>query len=120
MSDFNYTLFENVSDNSNGQYSLQISSDFDQAIYKVGLPVNVTNPQSSTGTIVIELILDSGSHSAITHDFPLGFSPGYSTINWKIEVIYVDVQGNEIERKTKNTEQAEIVAMPRPVDSNLV
>ena len=116
MSDIDYTLFENVSDNSNGDYSLQIETSFNQNIYSADGAVIISQPGSATGTVEVRLKLKNGSDSAIIHDFPLDFQFSY-TPHWKIDIQYEDDQGVVVKKKKENTEQAEIVSVPRPINS---
>ena len=114
--DFNYTLFVSKENAAEHPYELQISTLFNESAYQAGEWSIIQSPQSARDTLIVQLRLLPGDDPEIIHDLNLGILPTYVP-EWEIDVEYIDgVTEESLVRKKKNTQQAKIVATPKPLN----
>lgn len=116
MSNITYTLYEEPKqENSNlMDYEIQFCADFGSPNYQMGEVSIISLPQNLGETLKIKLEVIPGSDQHIVHDFPIGDFPN-DIHEWKLDVEYVDENGEKIHDKEVKTAQTEAEAGPRPV-----
>jgi hypothetical protein len=114
--DFNYTLYVSAENEAQHPYELQISTLFSESEYQAGEWSIIQSPQGTTDALVLQLKVLPGTDVEIIHDLNLGILPTYVP-EWEIDVEYIDgVTNASLGRKKKNTQQAKIVATPKPLN----
>lgn len=110
--DFTYVLWYSQQ-NPNDPYWIQISTTHGSNTYGSGVFTIKSQPIEEEGTLEIDIRLEEGDDSPLIQDIDLGVALSFDP-HWQIEVNYFDSNGTFIEKKKKNSEQAEIEARPRP------